>query len=338
MALPDDVEAMRRALTTVETTPRAGLMRRYQQAYDAIAADLTALTSRIAAAERAGTAVSADWVRREARYRALLASIDREMAAFADDGVTIVQRGQQRAATVATTGATAQAISAGYAIDVGSARISPTAQTRILDMAHERTLLGQTLNRYPARVREVVERELFTGLAAGRHPRDVERSIRRALTAPVVELRLDTTVRTAMMRAARGAVSDQLAALGVDAKLWCATLSPRTCPACLSRHGRRYPLDAEMDSHARCRCTWTPAPRAVTPALRPFLQSGDAWLRGQPASVQRQVLGADDLVAMFRRGDLALKDFVTTEHDPIWGVTMTAKTPGQVMRAMGRAA
>lgn len=334
-ALTDAIARQRREIDDAESATRRELVRQYRAAYARVERELMALTRQIEAARLAGEPIDLDWVRRQGRYRRLLASIDAELDRFATEARIIVADGQRAAVEIGANGATATARAAGYSVGVGSATVVPAAQERLVSALQPGSPLFETLGRYDAITRAIIDQELFTGLAAGTNPREVARRIRQ-LAGEGVAWRLETLARTEMMRALNGALSEQFRPLGVIEKIWTAALSGTTCAACLARHGSRWPLDAEMHSHPRCRCCWSPAPRVVTPALRPFLRTGDEWLARQPIPIQRQVLGSDELVAAFRQGDVRLADFVQERTSLDWGTTTTAKSPARVLRERRR--
>jgi hypothetical protein len=72
-------------------------------------------------------------------------------------------------------------------------------------------------------------------------------------------------------------------------------------------------------------------------ALRPP-ETGGAWLARQSPEVQRQVLGSQAAVEAYRRGEVALSDFVGKRHDPRWGTSIYQKSwreEGRATRGAG---
>src|SRR4051812_28378590 len=70
---------------------------------------------------------------------------------------------------------------------------------------------------------------------------------------------------------------------------WLATLSDRTCGACLALDGRRFPLTVEFQpSHPNCRCTSIPVIDGVPPIER---EKGSDWFAKQSSEVQDATLG-----------------------------------------------
>ena len=97
---------------------------------------------------------------------------------------------------------------------------------------------------------------------------------------------------------------------------WSASLSSRTCPACLAMSGRVFPLTAPLRFHVNCRCSISPV--IIGESDTPGYLTGSQWLAQQPASVQQQVLGIGGQQA-YAVGDVELMDFVALHTNKTWG-------------------
>lgn len=110
---------------------------------------------------------------------------------------------------------------------------------------------------------------------------------------------------------------------------WVATLDARTSDICQALDGRVFPINEGIHppAHPNCRSARMP----IVPGLRalptddkqflpstikesfdgkgPQVLTYDKWLKGQPASVQKDVLGPTRF-ALFKTGDIELKGFV----------------------------
>jgi hypothetical protein len=100
---------------------------------------------------------------------------------------------------------------------------------------------------------------------------------------------------------------------------WSASLSPRTCVACLSRHGKVYPLSKAMDRHVNCRCSASPY---IGDGSDVEWESGSDWIKRQPAALQDTVLGREG-GSLFRSGNLLLDDFERMTTSRAWGSSVS---------------
>lgn len=106
---------------------------------------------------------------------------------------------------------------------------------------------------------------------------------------------------------------------GYDRAIWLAVLDSKTCPTCTSRHGTVWEIPSGPErersfvlsfptppAHRSCRCII----RLLTAeSPLPEIQTGEEWLRNQPESVQREVLGVTKS-KLFRDGGLRLDSIV----------------------------
>lgn len=109
--------------------------------------------------------------------------------------------------------------------------------------------------------------------------------------------------------------------------IYVATLDSRTCPLCWSQSGKQFPLGEGPIPirHIKCRCFQAPAVKTwrelgldideFPPAMRASANgpvradiSFDEWLRGQPAGVQKDLLGPTRQ-KLFAEGGLKLDKF-----------------------------
>jgi SPP1 gp7 family putative phage head morphogenesis protein len=119
----------------------------------------------------------------------------------------------------------------------------------------------------------------------------------------------EAMVRTAVTHTASVASAETYAAMGdmVTGVEWVSTLDSRTTVICAGRDGKVYPVDSgpRPPAHVNCRSTTIPRIAGVEPIKRTTY--GD-WLKGQPAKVQDEVLGASK-AALFRTGGLKVDRF-----------------------------
>lgn len=105
---------------------------------------------------------------------------------------------------------------------------------------------------------------------------------------------------------------------------WSAAKSSRTCAACLALDGRIFDTDVPMRAHPNCRCSLAPVTKSWKdlgydiPEPLIVRESGDAWLKRQPAAVQRDILGPA-AQAQYASGAVQLDDFVRLRKSSRWG-------------------
>ena len=88
--LTDVVRRTRREIAAAETPVRRELLTLWRDAYRRVEVHLLALTRQIEVAKLAGETVDPDWLRRQGRYRTLLASIDEETRRLAAWGLVLL--------------------------------------------------------------------------------------------------------------------------------------------------------------------------------------------------------------------------------------------------------
>lgn len=202
--------------------------------------------------------------------------------------------------------------------------------TRQLDAIVRRTT-QQITSRHRAlspRAYSAVQRELVRGVAAGSNPRQTA----RRMVARAGE-RFDgglgralTIARTETLDAYRAA--SQLAqaphADVLDGWEWGASMSKRTCPACLGMNGQTFPLSTPgPEGHQNCRCARLPVvkswadlgydveePPSVLPSTQDFLDS-------LSAREQRELLGSARFEA-WQRGDFPVEKWATKRSTEGW--------------------
>ncbi len=159
--------------------------------------------------------------------------------------------------------------------------------------------------------------ELAAGLVEGIGPRELARRM-GALGDGFVARHVLTTARTETIRAHNAASLRTFRenADVLDGWRWLATLSNRTCLACLNQHGRFYPLSVGFfPSHPCCRCTPIPAVKGHRLDIGP---TGEQWFRSQAVAAQRKQMGTTAHAA-WRNGEIRFSDFLGERNDPTWG-------------------
>lgn len=322
----------RREISAGETPIRRALARAYREAVDALQGDLEAVTRMIADARKAGVDLSPDWLRRQARYQELLRQAEYQFARFATEGERILAAGQVRAVSGGAHAAMelTEAVGLSPATVGFGAAINVPAVERLVASLLPGSPVRDVLNRYGPFAASVIERELVAGMIEGAGPREVVRTIRREIGGGATRARLDALVRTEYMRSFRGSLFQTYSQLGVTHWVWTASLSARTCLACLSMSGRRFPMtETFMPAHISCRCVPTPDSPYVT------YQRGEDWFASQDADVQRRMMPSGDAYTAYRDGRLPLSAFVGHKRSSVWGSSITERSGRAAMRAAG---
>jgi SPP1 gp7 family putative phage head morphogenesis protein len=182
---------------------------------------------------------------------------------------------------------------------------------------------------------------LITGITLGQGPRMVARSVADALDIP--RARALTIARTEMLRAYRSAALENYKANDdvVGGWIWSASLSPRTCAACIAMNGTKHTLDETLDSHPNCRCAMVPETKSWSDILGPLgistanipdttvdIQSGSDWLDNQDEATQQAILG--NKYSGWSNGDFTLDDLVGTSQSDDWGSSIYVKSLKQL--------
>lgn len=177
-----------------------------------------------------------------------------------------------------------------------------------------------------------LKRAFQEGVVRGDGAARIASGVRKAVGAKSITARQATVwARTQIQRVANDSarmVYQQNAHL-VPRVQWMATLDKRTCLLCGSKDGKLFPVNEApvLPAHPQCRCflapvvaSWRqmgiPGDRA-TPEIRRLFDGQPAprqhyqtWLREQPATTQRQVLGRTRYDA-YKQDGAALDDFST---------------------------
>lgn len=175
---------------------------------------------------------------------------------------------------------------------------------------------------------QVMRRELMRSVAAGDNPRvAARRMIARTQDAfNGGRSRALTIARTEILDAYRRAGAQARTANPdvVEGWQWSCDFSARTCPACLSMHGERFPADvAGPEGHQNCRCAAVP----VTKTWREMgfdldeppsaLPDANEWFESQGEATQRRVLGPSRYEA-WKAGDYPMDKWARRRHTEGW--------------------
>lgn len=311
---------------------------------DALAADLAGQEGAAMTDARGRFTAAGELLFRQRRYRALLQQAEAEFDRFA--AVTGQVLGEAQRAAIRQAQADAPeliqaALGPKPAGVSGSFLRLPTEPLANLAGALEPgSPLAGLLGAFGPEAAATVRRELLTGLAIGRHPREIAARIADALGGNLA--RASLIAHTETFRAYRQATLDTFRANDhlVTGWVWVCHPSARTCAACWAMHGSFHPLDEPFGSHPRCRCSPVPATRSWAALgfrgvrdTRPAIRPGAELFARLPAEQQAAILGPSAYAA-YRAGEIALADLVAVRHSDDWGTT---RSVGSLADARARA-
>ena len=190
------------------------------------------------------------------------------------------------------------------------------------------------LQRYGDDVVNVMRNQAVAGVANGWGPVRIADAIGRkieglpvsgevARVAGVSEASAVNMMRTLQMQAFRSAqtINRMQNADILSGQIRIAALDDRTCLACVSLHGKEFPIDQRIDDHHQGRCTSIPVvngrPRSVA--------SGQEWWDGRSEMQQLGQAGPANFAAL-KSGRVGLDDFVQPYDDPVFGEMLREKS------------
>jgi hypothetical protein len=125
-----------------------------------------------------------------------------------------------------------------------------------------------------------------------------------------------TIARSEQLRVYRMAGLEQYQRSGVvRGQKRLATHDGRVCAACIADEGTLYELDAVIADHPSGRCTGVPVVQGMPEVS---WTGGEAWFRGQPEGIQREILG-DGRWEAWSKGQFQFGQLVTHTEDRTWG-------------------
>ncbi|MDQ3540253.1 MAG: phage head morphogenesis protein, partial [Chloroflexota bacterium] len=140
--------------------------------------------------------------------------------------------------------------------------------------------------------------------------------------------RLESLVRTEMMRGFRNGLNEQYASMShlISGYRWSAAKSVRTCLACIARDGRvqKEPWD---QMHVNCRCINSPVVKGVT---IPY-QTGEDWFAQQSSERQQRMMPSRAAWEAYRDGGVRLQDFVGQRRSRAWGRSIYQKSGSEAL-------
>lgn len=266
------------------------------------------------------------WARQERARKALHATAVQMQALAEQAGVTITGH-LPAILDITTTGHDAGIrTQSPPGVTVTYTRVDPDA----LEAVVKRTTKQITARTKPisAEATRAIKQGLVQGVAEGMNPRNAARIMLERTRGGFAGglTRATTIARTEMLDAHRAAAlkADEAAADVLQGWQWQATLSTRTCPACLAKHGTVHPLSEPGPiDHPNGRCTRLPILKPwkdlgfAIPEPEPVVPDARAWFDALPEADQLRVMGQDRL-ALLKSGHIEWADLATVRANPDW--------------------
>tara|TARA_R110002020_G_scaffold386656_1_gene597429 strand:+ start:2851 stop:4734 length:1884 start_codon:yes stop_codon:yes gene_type:complete len=272
-------------------------------------------------------------VMRMKRLRDLEAQFLNLMSNFATAGGDLITDGQRQAVGLARNGAT-QAVSAGLPegitmdnlANVGLEwnRLPDDAFSNFVGISADGQPIGNLLEPLGPDAASEIKKEIRSGIALGKGPRDTAKLIETAAGMPLTRALLIT--RTETNRAFREATRLEYASSPVvKGYRRMAAKQDRTCMACIALDGTLYDLNQPLDEHPNGRCALVPevldyADLGLDVERQTPPEDARTWFAGQDEELQRTILGPDRLRA-YKAGELDLSQLYQRKSHPVWGDT-----------------
>lgn len=299
--LQRDLDAQLRRLTD---QVERDLIRAWAVAWDETSTDLTGLLVDLLAG---GDRVTVAQLLVATRLRRALAEVaDRLERLTVYAGVRVTQD-LRRAVDMAGA---AQASIIDSQLPAGSGLVDLESWARV-DSRQIEAIVARSTEQITSRLRPLsaaaydsMRRELVRGVVSGSNPRVVARRMVARARGPFAGglTRALTIARTEMLDAHRAGarVGQARHADVLRGWMWLASLSTRTCPACLSMHGQVFGVEVSgPDGHVNCRCSRMPVAKPWSelgfdgieePA--PLVRDADAFFAGLTPREQQAILGS----------------------------------------------
>jgi len=313
----------------------------YAHTLSQVNAQLDVLYRAIDAKQRAGQAIPISWLYEDNRLRTLQERITTEFNAFGHMAHLTTEQLQREAVLLGQHAAQAQlqaSVPAGISWVFGQP--SASAISNLVGATQKGSPLADLFSGFGQEAAQKASSALITGLTLGDNPRTVATLVEDALN--VSRNRALTICRTEQLRAYRESNLEnyRVNSAVVGQWQWTASLSTRTCTACLAMDGTLHPLDETFGSHVNCRCVPTPVTKSWSDILEPLgidtsglddtalasdeQMTGAEWLDAQDQAAQKQVLG--NKYSGWANGDFTLKDTVGHAYSDEWGHSIYEKS------------
>lgn len=311
------MEQFRMQLDAHDQAQGVRMARAWELATRDLVGEYERVAQEIADRQARGLPVSRWHIQRLERYQSLLRQIDAKQRELAPVMVNEITSAQEELARLGLEHSQALLDFSAPGIVGQFDRLPVTAFQNMVGNTSAGGPLGRLLRESWGQNAGAVGDALVRGVGLGWHPTRIAIAMRMA--ADMNLARAIVISRNESLRVYRAASLEQYRASDViDGWIWKASLSIRTCPACLAKDGSFHPIDEDFGSHVQCRCTPMPHVRGVP---MPTFERGSEWLARQDDATQRAILGPGRLAAY--RAGVPFERFATVHHDPVWGASVS---------------
>lgn len=332
-AILESARRFRQQLLARERRAASAMVRYYGDTWRRLQPEIRALQAEVDGMRAAGEDVSKARIGAFKRLQSIESQAQQELLQFteyADDAI----RGAEREAIAAAERDASALMRAAYPTDapitIRFDRMPREAVENLVGFLQDGSPLADLLADAAGEAVEGFASTMVTGMAAGWNPRRLARALRSEFGMGLTQaLKIS---RTEQLRAYRTTSLNAYRTSNVCTGWeWLATLSPRTCMACLEKDGTRYPLSAEFEDHVQGRCCPVPITKSYAEmgidAPEPDFtrEKGHDWFLRQDEGVQRGVLG-DGKFDAWKDGQFKLEDVPKLTKSRIWGDSWTPKT------------
>lgn len=254
------------------------------------------------------------------RYQDLLEQVDTQLGRFRRPGQMMLLNAQGTAVKLAQNHALGLAGVQDARVMAGWNRLNTAALENIVGRMGNGASLERYFDDLTSQTAAILRQELQSGVALGLNPRLVAGRLEDLVNYSAV--RLESAARNEMLGAYRAAALQNYAdnADVLDGWAWHSALDKTTCPACLTLHGREFPLTEQfMKTHGRCRCSPIPLVKGYG---NPFAGQGEAYFAKLTPDKQDKHLrysGGSASGDAYREGKVTLADFLTLRKNEEWG-------------------
>ena len=294
------------------------LLWNYTTAYKALQPKITAVLVEIEKLEEAGQQPTPEMTFRLQRYLQLEEEINAQRDRLQDVIYGSVEESVTKAVPKGAKAASAmlKQIAQDGGIQISFATLDQRTVEAITANLLENSPLTALLQKITAEGAKHLQDTLIEGVTLGYNARKIASRMREAMGGNLN--RALTIARTETLRAYREGTHQtyQTNQHLITGWYWTASLSRRTCGACIALHGQFFPASERQYSHVRCRCTSVPAVKGAPP---PFDETGEQWFAQQPDDVQASIIRNRSTMDALRSGELRLRDVVGKQESPTWG-------------------
>ncbi|MCW5939903.1 MAG: hypothetical protein KF884_10715 [Fimbriimonadaceae bacterium] len=300
------------------------LVRDYRVVESAISLRLAEVAREIEAARSAGVPVGAKWLARRERYRQLLSDVETQVGRYArSSGRLVLARRRETSALGIEHG---RELVKALGIRRSLAGVPSRAFEAMVSQFEDGSPVLGLFDGMASDAIAAARRAFLDGIALGKNPRDVARSLAPLpglVSSAVRRSARDRAVLIARDGAMRAYTSAQSALYAENAdvvlrSVVVSALDGRTCYLCVGQHGRVVEHGESIHRHPGCRC----ALRPIVAGMPETVSSGEEWLRSQAEAVQLAKLGRSRF-ALFRAG-LPLRAMYEEVDHPKWGPGLRA--------------